>query len=248
MIGPRQYVTGETGEGEWILPRSPYRPEERLEEIFGVVSDTWPLTLTAAVDMNTLYPVHHLWTSLLKSLKERELRDIVAFSHTIETDPDRLSRLREVAGEADYNCYITWLVNAPFDALPDRYREIEEALYRVARYNADVHVLMLDSSRHPIVVADIMRVLGIDSLPALVLSTEPLNPMRPTKENKIIIKTGAIDRLAKQGKIIYLINNIPAWARAGVLSKKAKWEAQIKTLIAEGWNQLKDLISVNISQ
>lgn len=157
-------------------------------------------------------------------IKEKELSSLIACLRNVEADPDRLSKLKEAEGEADYNCYVTWLVNASFDAPPEKYREIEKALYRVAQSN-DVHVLMLDSTRHPLTVAGIMVALEIDSLPALILSTEPLNLMRPTKKNKIIIKAEAIDELIKRGKIIYLINNIPAWARAGVLEAETNIQA-----------------------
>ena len=62
-----------------------------------------------------------------------------------------------------------------------------------------------------------------------------------------MFKTGALERLANQGKLLQIISNIPNWARMGVLRNKARWEGEIKSLLAEVWNQIKSLVSINIS-
>lgn len=183
---------------------------------------------------------------LLKKLKERELEHLVALSYTIETDPDRLKRLREITNEAKYSCYVIWLVNRPFDALPDIYKEVEIELYRLGRYNSDIYVAILDSTRYPMVVTDLMRALEIDSLPALILSSDPIDLTKPRKENTIIFKSGALERLAQQGRLIHVISNIPNWARMKILRDKAKWEVEVKSLLSEVWEQIKSFVSLNI--
>jgi len=245
-----RYITPEIQEGEWILPARLLKLEE-IKEILPRLADTYtPTRFTEELDANFIiisYSTRALWAKLLSSLKKRELQKLVAFSHSIETDPDRLQRLRELAGEGRYVCHIVWLVNMPFDSLPNEYKEIELELYKLARYNADIHVLILDSTRYPATVTDLMRALEIDTLPALVISADPMNLKEPRKENTIIFSSGALKRLVNQGKVREILNNIPNWARMGILKNKVRLEGEVKSLLAEFWNEIKGLISVNIS-
>jgi len=178
-------------------------------------------------------------------LKEQELRQLVAFSRSIETDPKRLEQLRKMAGEPEYKCYIVWLT-LPLKQLPKVYRQVELQLYHLVRHNSDVHVTILDSSIHSNLVADLMKTLGVDSLPILIISSEPIDLKKPKRESTIIIKGGALGRLARHGKLQEFISNIPIWARLGVLKDKVRWEAEVKVLLREIYDQIKNLISINI--
>ena len=223
----------------------------KLEEITSRISDS---NITSRLIMSldfttsrTMYFSEYLRERFLISRKEEELQKLVAVSHSIETDPERLRRLREAAGEPHYSCYLIWLVNKPYDALPEEYKAVELELYKLARYNADIHLSILDSTRYPAVVADLMRALELDSLPALVMSTKPIDLKRPLKENTITFSHAALRRLAEQNKVALIVANVPVWARTGILADKAKWEGQIKTLLADLWDQIKGLVSINIS-
>jgi len=183
----------------------------------------------------------------IEVLKEQELRQLVAFSRTIETDPERLRKLMEAIGESGgYTCYIVWLINRPFEELPDAYKQVERELYLLGRNYNDVHITILDYTKYPTVVADLMKALDIDSLPVLIISPEPIDLKKPERENTIIIKGGALERLARHGKLQKFISNIPVWARLGVLKNKARWEAEIMTLFKEIYDQVKSLIAINI--
>jgi len=146
--------------------------------------------------------VNGITSAVIEVLKEQELRQLVAFSRSIETDPERLRKLMEMAGEQlDYSCYIVWLT-VPFEQLPEVYRQVELQLFRLARYNSDVHITILDFSKHPNLVADLMKTLGVDSLPALIISLEPIDLKEPKRENTVVIVKGeAFKRLDRHGKL-----------------------------------------------
>jgi len=185
---------------------------------------------------------------LIEALKDAELKQLVAYTRTIETDPERLEKLKTLTGEKDYVCHIVWLVNEPLDGLPEEFREVELELYRLARQSGEVLVTILDFNRYRATVVDIMRKLGIEDLPALVVSEKRLDLRNPDRSGTIVIGRGALKRLAKQGRIRELISNIPVWASLGKLRDRVKLEAELKSLLGELWDEVKQLklISINI--
>jgi len=188
-------------------------------------------------------------------LKEQELRQLVVFSRSIETDPDRLRKLMEMAGEQlDYSCYIVWLT-IPFDLLPEVYRKVELQLFRLAKNIEHVHITILDKSKHSNLVTDLMKELGIDSLPALIVSLEPIDLKEPKRENTVVIVKGEVFKwLDRHKKLQEFISNIPVWARIGVLEKKER-EVRMEILLEKLleflkgigiWDLVKSLVSTNI--
>jgi len=257
VYAPSEVVVA-TGE-QWVIPPSPAPPKEvvpqfdrtdlRLLSVQRAIFD-FATTIEWVATSSTVSIVSRVFSELIedivRELRKEELKQLVAFSHTIETDPERLRRLREAVGEPKYSCYILWLVNRPFDALPEAYRAVEIELYRLARYNSDVNVAILDSTKYPTIVTTLMKTLEIDTLPALVVSPDPIDLENPRKENTIVFKSGALERLARQGRLLHVISNIPNWARMGILRDKARWESEIVSLLAEVWNQIKHLVSINL--
>ncbi|ABL88640.1 hypothetical protein Pisl_1484 [Pyrobaculum islandicum DSM 4184] len=223
------------------------RADSRLYKITEAASDYDIATAPFAIFTESVKKLEDIVGGLKRAAKRAELSQLVAFSYSVETDPERLRKFREAVGEAEYSSYILWLINAPFDALPETYKEVELELYRLARYNSDVYVVILDSSRFPNVVRDLMAALGIDALPALVVATKPLDLANPDKEGTIVIRSGAVDRMARHGKLTQFVRNIPVWARMGALKDKAKWEGEAKLILAEIWDQIRQLISINLT-
>lgn len=215
---------------QWVVPFSPAMPKEivsqfdrtdlRLRRAREVVFD-FGLTLEV-LTVTMSITISEFIKNLLNEFKKRELRQLIAFSYTIETDPERLRKLREATGESRYSCYILWLTNRPFDALPDAYKSVEIELYRLARYNSDVNVAILDSTKYPIVVATLMKALEIDTLPALVVSSDPIDLENPKKENTIVFRSGALERLVNQGKLLQVISNICREALEKAMKKIGK--------------------------
>jgi len=199
--------------------------------------------------------VNGVTSAVIEVLKEQELRQLVAFSHSIETDPERLRKLMEMAGEQlGYSCYIVWLT-VPFEQLPEVYRQVELQLFRLARYNSDIHITILDFSKHPNLVADIMKTLGVDSLPALIISLEPIDIREPKRGNTVVIVKGEVFKwLDRHGKLQEFISNIPVWARIGVLEKKEQevrmeiFLEKLREFLKEIgiWDLVKSLVSTNI--
>jgi len=183
---------------------------------------------------------------LIEALKDAELKQLVAYTRTIETDPERLEKLKALTGEKDYVCHIVWLVGEPLDELPEEFREVELELYRLARRSGEVLVTILDFNKHRTTAVGIMKKLEVEDLPALVVSEKRIDLKNPDKKGTAVIRRGALKRLAKQGRIRELISNIPVWASLGVLKDKVKLEAELKSLFGELWNEVKQLISINI--
>jgi len=176
--------------------------------------------------------------------KEQELRQLMAVSHTVETDPERLRKLMEASGEPGYTCHIVWLADRPFGELPDAYKQVELELYFLGRYNDGVLVTILDSTKYRNIVTGLVKALNIDSLPVLIISPKPIDLKKPERENTVIIKGEALERLARHDKLRTFISSIPDWASLEV-ENRAKWEAKVKTLLGEIYDQIESLISIN---
>jgi len=200
------------------------------------------LALTSALIAALTFSINRLF----EELKDSELRQLVAYTRTIETDPERLERLKDLVGERGYICHIVWLVDRSPDELSEEFREVELELYRLARRSGEVLVTILDFNKHRTVVVDLMRKLGITDLPALVVSEKRIDLKNPDKEGTAVIRSGALKRLAEQGRIRELISNIPVWASLGVLRDRVKLEAGFKSLFGKLWDEVKQLISINI--
>jgi hypothetical protein len=185
---------------------------------------------------------------MLKSLRKIEISRLMVFTRSLETDPDRLMKLMEAAGERlNYSCHIIWLVNMPHDSLPERYKRVEEELFRLVLHNRDVHVTMLDSGRYPLTASALMDYFGIEDLPAMIIADRLINLEKPDKNNTIVVKAGALDRIARNTDVLKkFISNIPVWARRGTLKKRVKWEAEVKQLLGKLWDEIKSLVTVNI--
>jgi len=132
------------------------------------------------------------------------------------------------------------------EELPEEFREVELELYRLARRSGEVLVTILDFNKHRAVVVDIMKKLEIEDLPTLVVSEKRIDLRNPDKKGTTVIRRGALKRLAEQGRIGELISNIPVWASLGELKDKVKLEAELKSLFGKLWNEVKQLISINI--
>jgi len=172
----------------------------------------------------------------------------MAFSYSIEADPERLRRIRESVGEKEYVCHIIWLVNMPFDSLPEPYRRVEIELYKLVRENKDVHVVVLDERKFPIVVGDLMEEFGVDSLPALIVSQRPIDLRNPDRRDSVVFKRDALKRLIEHERLVDVIWNLPTWARAGALKSRAKLESVIKPLLSSLWEEIKNLVAIYATQ
>ena len=84
-----RYATSGIQTGRWVLP-SPLSELEEVKEVLPRLAYTYntPIPLMEELDVNVSiisYIKRDHLAKLLSSLKERELRRLVAFSHSIET-------------------------------------------------------------------------------------------------------------------------------------------------------------------
>jgi len=71
-----------------------------------------------------------------------------------------------------------------------------------------VHATIIDFTGHLATAVDLMETLGLESLPALIVSLKLVNLRKPKKEDTITIKREAIETLAKHGKLWKLLASI----------------------------------------
>lgn len=80
------------------------RADSRLYKITEAASDYDIATAPFAI--LSVKKLEDIVGGLKRAAKRAELSQLVAFSHSVETDPERLRKFREAAGEAEYSCYI----------------------------------------------------------------------------------------------------------------------------------------------
>jgi len=232
--------------GQWTLIQTPRIPMKPIGVARRILFDVTRVGATE-FDDTTLKLMPSLTTPVVEivvssfTVKEEELKRLVVSSRSLETDPERLKKLMKMAGESlNYTCYIVWLT-LPFEQLPEVYKQVELQLFKLARNISDVHITILDYSKHSNLVADLMKTLHVDSLPVLIISLEPIDLKEPKSRNTVVIVKGkAFEWLNRHGKLEEFISNIPVWTRIGVLEKKEQ-ELRMKKFLEELWKFLKEI-------
>jgi len=191
-----------------------------------------------------LWPKVNVDIDVAHSLKKEEEPSLVVVHRSLETDPERLKYILErVKEEIEYSCYIYWLT-LPYPSTPEEFKEVEVELYKLIRSYDDVLVAILDSNKHWREVSAFKEVYGIDELPAMIISDEPLDPLTDKKRRGVVLKLKAIKRLIEADKLKEFIAQLPLWGRDSKLESKATFEGVIIPFLKELWNEIKDLISL----
>lgn len=181
-----------------------------------------------------------------RRLIKLELSRLMTYTHTLMADLETYRMLVKLVGGEKDILHIIWLIPMPFNALSNKYQNLGLELFKLSIYRNDVFVVILDVTKYPNTVMNIVNTFGIDELPALIISEKPIDIERPDASGTVILKKGAIDRLIEQGKIQDFLANLPIWAAQGNLRSRVKFEGVVKPLLGDLWDMIKDLIKFNI--
>lgn len=163
---------------------------------------------------------------------------LVVQDDRFHTDPSTYERLKNrLAEDIKQDTYFYYLTKELYSTY-QKYITMENALYRIMRYNPTVSLFVFVEDKFPEFVKNIQNIYRIELLPALIVSSKPIHSTKDKiikqKESAILKKGFFVNELCNDmEKLIELLDKFHEMSKKGKLSNRTIVLEETKNILGK---------------